>query len=163
MPIVVVVDHSGFDGLVGVQDQLHNPPAAHDVCFLSVVDDFGQNQKNALQNIHFISILHPSFVLCQQALNSDRVESDFLVDERTERFQNIHSRQQGDSLRFHQFEYQVEEPVGLVLVPFGVRRTNLFQNLQINLLRGAAFHSLDFFGDVDDDLWVLKNNLVELG
>jgi hypothetical protein len=163
MPIVVVVDHSGFEGLARVQHPLHNPPAAHDVCFLSVVDDFGQDQKNALQNIHFISLLHPSFVLCQQALNSDRAESYFLVDERTERFQNIHSRHQTDSLPFHQFKYQVEQPVGLVLVSFGVRRTNLFQNLQINLLRGAAFHSLDFFGDVDDDLWVVKDNFVELG
>lgn len=43
MCVVEAVDDFGFEGLAGVQDQLHDTPAADNVCVLSVVNNFGQD------------------------------------------------------------------------------------------------------------------------
>ncbi len=108
---------------------MHDTPAADNVCVLSVVNNFRQDQENALQDIHLSSIMHTQFVLIEKSLDSDLMEVDLFVDEGTEGLQNIDSREQRDGLVFDEFEDSVEEPVGVVLVSFGVGGANFLKNL----------------------------------
>jgi hypothetical protein len=57
------------------------------------------------------------------------MEVDLFADEGTEGLQDIDSREQRDGLVFDEFEDCVEEPVGVLLVSFGVGGANFLKNL----------------------------------